>query len=259
MDIFNQQIIPSIDPFQIDGINSANREEGSYSSTDFFITLQIPPDRKFTKVVLDNCIIPKTWYNIQEGFNSFYIIENSIQRKITIIASDYAPNTLSNELINELNTGQPIGWLYTVTFPSGRTSGINAKFTFSVTGNSSQPSLYFPNTLTPYEQLGFDAGSTTQFSANSLTSPNVVFLQSERAIFLHSDIVNNPYSNILQTMFTSANITFSSIYFTQYNHIFNSRKYNGNNKNRFRFTLSDQDDNLISLNGNNWEFTIILW
>lgn len=252
------------EPFHIDDIHSSDRDSGS--STDFYITLEIPRNRKFSKVCLDIAAIPKTWYSIQNKYNTFTLIINGISATVTVPPSNYTAKTLASVLSGNTGllstTANSIGfgtYIFTVSYPTGRSSGQSGKYTFSVTGNAFQPQLYFNGSTSIYQQLGFNQNVICPFSANSLTSSNVVFLNSEDTIFIHSDIVNNPFSNILSPIFTTTTETFGTVLFIQNNYEVNSRKFSGNGKGRFRFALSDLSGITIDLNGNEWSFSLILF
>ena len=71
------------------------------------------------------------------------------------------------------------------------------EYTWTVSNNSGvQPRFIFTDYL--YEQFGFEPNSSYVFTANTLTSINVVKFQLEDSVFIHSDIATNGSDNVLQ-------------------------------------------------------------
>jgi hypothetical protein len=244
------------EPFHID-INSNNKVTGT--STNFYIKLPLPPNQVFNRVVLCSCIIPKVFYNVQDKYNTFTLIENGVSIDIKLTPSDYTPYNLASILSTELSASSLNGFGYVVTFPV-RNVPQTGKFTFTVSNNFGvQPQFYFNGVTSLYEQMGFQSNKYYPFDTNTLTSENVIFLQSERSIFLHSDMVDNPFSNVLQEIYATINPTFSSIVFNQTDYHMSSRKFKGNNSGIFNFTLTDENDIPINIGTLSFQFSIVLF
>ena len=69
-------------------INSYEINDGNNS--DFSVKLNINPTKKFNKVVLLQASIPKTYYLIQDGYNTFDLEENGVITTITIPVGNYS-------------------------------------------------------------------------------------------------------------------------------------------------------------------------
>ena len=253
-------------------IDSSRRVSGT--NTSFTYKVNIPFPNNFTRACICDAVIPKSYYNVASPYNSLTITELGLSTTVTMAESNYSmdsnfPNNTStitnvpfmNVLVTALNIASANlghGWSYSMTFPNHKTVAQTGKFTFNVSGNTGQPTFTFSqNSL--YEQLGFNANTSYTFSGNTLTSPNVIYLQSERTLFIHSDIIQNFDNNILQEIYVGQVAPFSSIIFNQQESFMHSHKFTNKETNIYMFRLSDENDNDINLNGVTWNFTIVLF
>lgn len=237
-------------------IDSNNRVTGT--SSDFTVTLNIEPGDEFTHAVVLQAMIPKSYYLIQSGSNTF-TVQEVVSRTITIPPGNYNRRSLQSVLVNLLNATAPVGWVYAISYPNTASSADTGKFTYTVTGNSLQPSFVFTTGL--HEQLGFNRNSTNTFVADTLTSVNVIKLVREDALYLHSDIVQNKEgNNILQCIFASSdnppnsNVTYRAIDVEA-----NSKPMVTSTGNVYRFYLTDENDQAIDLNGLNFIISLMLY
>lgn len=243
---------------QIFYVNSRNKINETDSHTDFSYMLNIDPNETFDKVVLLSCSIPKSFYLIQENENSFILDENGSQVTITLPAGNYNRSSLGLTLRNQLNTLSPNGWIYNVTYPTINQTCDDGKYHIVVTNNSSQPSFIFGNYLA--EQLGFEMNSINTFILDSLHSTHVCNLSNETTLFLHSDICQNSEGdNVLQEIYSNGEATYSYINFNNPNPKEYSKNKMTGTSNTFKFTLTDENGNIINTNGININFTIMVY
>jgi len=147
-------------------INTINRLSGT--SENFTYQLQIPASSDYNRVVVLNMSIPTSFYLIQDGINTFNMREDGIDRLITIPPGNYSADVFASTLIELFNTGAPAGWTYNIALPNSFTSPDTAKFTYTVTGNATQPSIVCTDQVN--EQLGFHINSVNTFVDNSLVA-----------------------------------------------------------------------------------------
>src|SRR6185437_15080993 len=237
-------------------LNSADRLSGDDASS---VTLQvnIPSHETFTHVLIVEANIPKSYYLVQAGYNTFTIVENTITRTVTLTPANYGATCFRACLTDALNLGAPVGWAYTVTYPAS-SQPQTGKWTFTVTGNGgSQPSIV--TTTNVYEQLGFNANSTNTFIANSLTSTNVIKLQSEDALYIHSDIVTEVGDDTLQEVYTVGIPDFGIINYKCSEWQVMAKPMQSAKSQVYRFTLTDENGRLMNLNGLNWVMTLMVF
>lgn len=239
-------------------INSRNRISGTDSNFNFQI--EFPLGNEFDHVALMSCIIPKSYYLIQEGQHTFTLSENTQTVEIVIPIGNYNRPSLASTVETLLNNASPNGLTYTVTFPISRTEGDTGKYTFTVTNLGIYPVLTFGTYV--YENLGFERNSSNHFTLNAqtnqieLVSTNVIKLQKEDAIYICSDIVNDS-NNILQEVYSSTNPDFTHISF--YNNNVEAYAKKLNKSGTYNFYITNEDQQPIELNGQNVVFTIILF
>jgi hypothetical protein len=236
-------------------INSRNRTDGADASS-CSIVLEIPPHEVFTHVCVIAANIPKSYYLVQAGYNTFTLVEDGTNIVVTIPAGNYNVISFRTSIATFL-TASTHGWVYTCTYPPS--SGVQTgKFTFSVAGNAGlQPSFIF--TTNVYERFGFSANTTQVFVADSLTSTNVVKFQLEDALYLHSDLITDAGSDILQELYTSGTSDFGIVAYRSNEYQVHSKPIAHGTSNVYRFTITDEDDRVMNLNGLDWVATIMVY
>jgi hypothetical protein len=242
---------------QIFYVNSADRLTGT--DTDFSFYLNVDVTQEFDRVVVLSASIPKSYYLVQLGTNTFQLQENTSIVTITVTPGNYTRQSMATTIKNLLNANSPHSYTYNVSFNNINTTYDQGTYTFSVTGNGAvQPAFIFTTGL--YEPLGFNKNSTYTFSGNSLVSPNVTNLSTETTLFIHSNICQNKEGNdILQEIYTSGDASFSYVNFLNPTPQEHSRVMGGNKSNIYSFSLTDENGNVISTNGVNINFTIMIY
>jgi hypothetical protein len=232
-------------------VNSRNRTSGTNSN--FFYSLNLKDSDRYSHAVILQASIPKSYYLVVSGQNTFTLTENGSDATITISPGNYNRKNFKTTLQTLLNAGSPNGWTYAVSIPSAPDTGY---YNFTVSGNAGlQPSFTFTTYL--YEQLGFNINSTVNFVGDSLSSVNVISLQKETTIFLHSSLIGTGNDNVIQEMYSNAN-DFDYITY----HCINLEGYSKriiNISDNYWFYLTDENDNEINLNGQNVVFTLMVY
>ena len=233
-------------------INSYRKLVSSDSTSNFSVLVNLPKNNDFDRVVVSQLSIPKSYYLVQNGYNTFIINENGVDKTITINVGNYSKTTFLTELKRAFTSSSSpaLSWVYAITFdtPTG-------KLNFTVSGNTSQPCIKTTTNL--FEQLGFNSNSSNFFVSNSLTSTNCIKLQLEDTLLILSDM-SNALSGVLQEVYCN-NSDFSNITFNQYNAELYSKNFIRNTNNVSRFTLTDENFRPIDLNGLNMVMTLIFY
>lgn len=244
---------------QIFYVNSKNRISGTNS--DFTYVLNIKPNNEYNRICVLQCLIPKSYYLVQQNQNTFTLTEDETDVNITLPIGNYSRKSMQRVLQTQLNNTSPHGWNYTITYPSSSSEADTGKFTFTVSGNGgTQPVFTFGEYL--YEQLGFNSNSSNYFVNEILTSSNVIKLQREDTLFICSDICTgtNGKNAVLQEVFANGGSeTFSNITFTCPDVQAYSKPFNGKGSNIFRFSVTDENFNQILLNGQNIVMSIVIY
>jgi len=235
-------------------INSANRISGDDSS--FTINLDIDLTAKFDHCIILRASIPKSYYLIQDGFNTFTLRENLTDVTVTIPPGNYSYLSFMATLPPLLNAASPNGWTYSMSYPNRLTEPDTGKFTYSVTGNTSQPS--FITTDNVNEQLGFETNTTHTFTNDQLISTTVINFTQEPTLFIHSDLADNVTNDILQDIYDSNTPPMSYINYELTSEIMSAAKpIRTTNTNTVRFSLTNENARVMNLNGRNQVFTLM--
>jgi len=258
-------------------IDSNKRIEGSDAS--FKYEISFPPNKTYSHVCVLRLAIPKSYYLINAPNNYFFIEEETknadgsanLQReKITLPIGNVGRRMFIRNVLTLINTASPNGWTYKITY-SGIEDFDDGKLGFSIYVDYSSENqegtpltddvgfarIIFENGL--YEQFGFDRFSTNQFDDAYLESKNVVKFQAEDTLYLHSDIIKKDRRSILQDIFVANSLSFSNIVWECNDIHCNSKELNGTMNEAVSFSLTDENDYPVGLNGRNMVFTLLFY
>lgn len=244
-------------------VRSHNRQGGT--SSQFSYVINLPPHATYDSVCLLQAAVPKTFYLIPNGRNTFFLVEGTNRITITIPPGNYTRRSFSATLATLLNNATTMGYLYTVTYNASSVSVDNGKYTFFATIGgvpvTIQPYFIIPAATSPALQMGFDRGSTNYFVAGVLQSSNITYLQASPVMYILCDCVSNNGTNILQDMNTTSP-DFSMLIFQVGDSggaTTNQKRLIHSNNNKFNFTLTNAEDEVLDLNGVDWTCSILFW
>ena len=227
-------------------LNSKNADRFIMGTSDieFDLPLIEAPLQHTIYLSIQHLVIPYSFYNIDSNNNFLNYIVGETTYNIYIETGNYNPYQLINVLQNIMQG-------FTITYDS-----IKNKFTFS----NSYYEFTFLNSSTCLRLLGFE---NTILSVNkTLTSINSINLQSHHCVCVQSNLLTgsinsaNKYESNIICSVPVDKPPFSMITYTNHNNL----KYNlfNNVISTMRLKLTDQNNNLIDLNGCNWSCTIQL-
>lgn len=247
-------------------IDSDYRDSGTSGS--FGYRLNLPKNEKYDSVAVLQASVPKTYYLVRSGHNTFTLTENGLSATITITPGNYSMASFRTVLQAAMVAGSPRGYTYTVTQPATASAASTGKYTFAVTGNGGvQPIITFPSSSLIYLQLGFDFASTNTFAANTLTSANVVNFNSVIGMMIKCDMIDNVASDethggaVLQEIFNFNTTDFSNIGFQNSNVVFNAKRLKnvGSLPSYANFTITDTNDQVLDFNGGSLNFSLVFF
>jgi hypothetical protein len=251
MSLFDQSLSTPL----VLSFNSKDRISGTNSS---FISAPIDLGyNQYDSVALVQASIPRSFYNVPTSYRTFTLRELGVNYTITMTAGSYNKINLATNLATRLTASSGNGWTYSVTYPSASQPD-TFKYTFSVTGNTGQPSLIFTDSM--FRQLGFEENTTYAFSANSLVSVNCINLAYISRAFIKSNVCINAQDDVLEEILNYGSYPMLSLaYFQQVSFDLNTRNYNPGNTNSWLFSLVDSFDQEIDLNGVPWSFSLVFY
>jgi len=251
MSLFDQSLSTPV----VLSFNSKDRISGTNSS---FISAPLDLGyNQYDSVALVQASIPRSFYNVPTSYRTFTLRELGVNYTITMTAGSYNKINLATNLASKLTAASGNGWTYSVSYPSASQPD-TFKYTFSVTGNTGQPSLIFTDSM--FRQLGFEENTTYAFSANSLVSVNCINLAYISRAFIKSNVCINAQDDILEEILNYGSYPMLSLaYFQQVSFDLNTRNYNPGNTNSWLFSLVDSFDQEIDLNGVPWSFSLVFY
>ncbi len=227
-------------------VDSHNKLASQDTDASFSYAISFPDDTSYDSVAVLNALIPKSYYLVPSGLNTFTLKELGVSTTITIPIGCYTITGFMNVIIPLLNTASTLlghNWVYTVTLP-GTTTTQTGKLTFNVTGNGlNQPSFIMLGTNNIFKLFGFNKNTTNTFVGNNITSINVVKFQVEDRLFINSDMVKgttNVSNSILQEINVQASPDFSTIIYDNICPEYYSKPLLGK-KNIYNFWFTNED------------------
>ena len=246
-------------------IDSHERISGTHQDGEYNIINQLNGHdlSDFDKIVCMSATIPKSYYAIEAGFNTFQLRDTVATGyyTVTIIPGSYSALEFKEILAFEMTNASATSgdtWDYRVSFD--HTQG---KFTYSVQGNTEQPTI--KTTINVYEQLGFLPNSENTFVGDSLKSTSVINMSPENNLMLRTSLCEggNNNENIVQDLHMSHVPPFSYMQFYQQDVEGYSKNLNTNStKVRFYITNEDSEKSglqrTVQVNNNNWYYYSII-
>jgi len=131
-------------------VDSHQRVSGTDS--DFLYVLNMN-NQIYDSVCMLQCNIPKSYYLVQAGQNTFTLVENTSSVVVSIPIGNYGRSSFKTQAQTSLNEASPHGYVYTVSISNSSSGADTGLYYFSVSGNGSvQPQFIFTTYL--YEQFG---------------------------------------------------------------------------------------------------------
>lgn len=239
-------------------VNSRNRSTGTNSKFTFKLPRSLADSEgKYQYVCLLSASIPKSYYLVESGENTFTLRENATDYTVTIPPGNYTRKSLQSTLQTQLNAMG--AWTYTVTIPTVSVQADTGKYTITVTGNGGlTASLIFTDYL--YEPLGFNANSTNTFTS-TLESTNVIKVQKEDVIVVHSDVCKNNDigDDIMAVIYADTDAPYGSIKYNVTNLEAYSKEIRDSSTNTISVTITNEDNNEMDLQGQNCVLLLLFW
>jgi len=241
-------------------IDSSERISGTDSS---FLSkpANLSSGNKYDAVVVSQVSIPKSWYNLPSAFNTFTLVENGAPLTITIPAGNYNRLTLASVLPPLLTAASVNAKTYTMSYPDVANQADTGKFTFKYTPFNLGDIIQFQfDSNSMFQQLGFPQASVTNFNDTTglLTSPNVINFQIISSIYITSDMCVE--EGVLQEIHSVGSYPSNAyIFYQQINYDITTKQLLTNTSNSWNFTLIDEYEREIDLNGVPFEMSLILY
>lgn len=249
----------SITPPLIVNFNSKDRISGTNSNFN-----SLPVDlgnNAFDTVCLVQASIPKSFYNMPSGYNTFTLRENATSVTVTIPPGNYNRINLQSVLATVLTSASPNGRTYTVSYPPS-TQADTFHYTFTVNSIAITVQFIFTS-ISPFRQLGFDVGTytfTPGISSSTLESVNALNLSYILRAFIKTNLVADATDSILEEILSFGSFPSSSVvHYIQYNFDMNSRRLSPSNKNSWNFVLQDAFSQEINLENVPWAFSVAFY
>jgi hypothetical protein len=222
----------------------------------------MPHGYGFNRVALIAGTFPRTWYLVQQGYNTFTLRENATDTVITITPANYTRTGFVTYICNLLTTSSPNGCTYSATVPQANNGPDTGKITWTVTGGVGVTSAFVFGTYlqtSVNEQMGFLNDSTNTFVGGSLVSANINTFSPELTIYLHSNIVDEK-DDIVASIYDSGNTPqFGYMIYRSFDARYGSRKYKGTDGGLFSFSIQNEKGITLNTNGLNIVFEIFIY
>lgn len=257
--------MPDIPTFDYDKsfiyhINSAERISGTPSNFDYKVEVSNGSLVEYDSVVALSVSIPKSYYAIENGKNTFtFVDEFGASHIITFPEGTYSVNNFCDKLKELLDAISNITYECSVDLNTAK---------ITITNDYLNPFPKFFKILPGeymYERFGFDKNSTNTFQQVSgtytLTSTNVVDMSPENDVYIRSNIVSggiNTNEDILIDVQASGVAPFGRIQLYNID-LQGYTKGLNNTANIYNFRITDEFNNELDLNGVDWTMSVLFF
>jgi len=250
--------MPDIPTFNYDKsfiyhINSAERLNGTPSNFNYKVQITNGSLEEYDSVVLLSTSIPKSYYAIEENKNTFtFENETTTQVSIDIPIGTYSAYDFCEKLKELLDANSGNTYTCEINLQT-------AKITITSSDLGSTFKILPGNFL--YERFGFDKNSTNTSASGILVSSNVVDMSPENDLYIRSNVVSggiNSNEDILIDVQASGIPPFGRVQL--YNTDLQGYTKGLNNKsNIFNFTLTNEFNEELNLNGVDWTMSLLFF
>jgi len=230
-------------------ISSANRSSGTPNQFSIDLAGKFKIPNNYDSIVLLIASIPKSFYLVTDLNNTFDLIENGTTYTVTIPVGNYGFTSLGNQLGASLTAAS--GNAITYTAVGNRQTG---KYTFTKTGALATDIDFTDSTFANI--CGFDP-ELYSFTGATLESVNMVNLQVTTTLQIQCDIVGG--QDTILSEITSTGPSNSQIIYSENTPAYVSKPLKDNRATNINFWITDSENNLIDLNGVNWQCVIALY
>lgn len=245
---------------QIINIYSSSRLSYSVSDTDFWTELIINQGRDYDYMCVLQAAIPTSYYPVASPYNTFTFKEDAVSHTITVPAGSYTVDALMTVLDTLLEAASTTSAQFSITYPDSFSAADTGKITYTITsGSASVYSFIFNSSTGINVQMGFDASSTNTFVLGALTSSNVINMKTNKIVYITCDQISDSCGHILQEIPNQAWSNMSVIGFQTTSIEGWSKKIASWPTTLFHFTLRDEANQLIDLNGQPWAFSLLFY
>ena len=226
----------------------ADKYLNGVSDCEYNLPLIEIPDGFHIYLSVVSCLIPYSFYNINSSNNTlFYSVGGINLITLTIPIGNYNVNSLLSVLKTNISSA------FTITYDN-----IKNKFTFTHTTND----FMFMSSSTCLQILGFNNNITILSTSLSLTSINCVNVYSIRSIQVNSNLITYNINKVQKNNFCilcSVPITCTPFSLIEYINRTNFKTNLFLNKiSNIKIKLTDDNGNLIDLNGCHYSLTLQL-
>jgi hypothetical protein len=248
-------------------VSSSKRIEGN--SANFTQRISLPHNNTFTKISLVHASIPKGWYMIDSGKQST-ITYNDEGGTTTFLFPRVAAYTGRNYTYNELTTELAAG-----LDEASVATGTATTFTVGLDSAASKFVIQRSNNLTfdiefqnnnekdqnVARYFGLYPNSTVNVASGTgqLISPNRINLQRYSKLFLNCSLTSNSDDSILTELYMAGTGNQDVFEYRTPDACMSARGMSGNQNDNIRVSLLDANKRAISLNGLEWDATIVCY
>jgi hypothetical protein len=234
-----------------------SKQRLSGSATDFTFNAYLPEvkaERDWNRVCIVDAVIPKSWYAIVAGANTFTLNESGAITTITVPAGNYTRSQWIAQvppLMTAASAALGHNWTYTAQANLAPDTGT---LTYLVAGNGGvQPVIGVLGWMD--DQVGFPQNTTHSFVNNQLSTVEVYSQQSDIAILITTNLcVTDGNDNVLGAVCDVGQYSpLALIKFQAQHPILQSKRFQRTKDQNYTMQLiSVATGKTLNLNGQDW-------
>lgn len=236
----------------------------SETNSTFSFEINLPDNQNLDRIVLTQALIPLTYYVIGTNENVFILNEDGLDLTITVPPGNYNTINFPKVIGPLLTAASANGITYTVTYPVTDNEAQTGKFTYTADSTAVPIYFAFPDNEDLAIRFGFDRGDTDYFTPNGassiLVSQNVVDMTAENCVVIHSNLVQDEAGqDVLQEIYQNNTSPMQNITYLCPDPLAYSKRLSSSKIRLATFSLTDEFNFPIYLNGLDCAFTIMIY
>lgn len=233
------------------------------SNTNIFTTVvDTEISSEYDMCSLISAQLPVSYYILQDGYNTFSLIEGNQTVAVTIPQGNYSVYSFQASIGELLTSLSPNGYTYTLIYNNIFTQVDTGKYTFQCSNTVTNVGFSFPLNKSISEPFGFIPGTTVFFTSGTLQSVNIISFIPESSVFIHASFCQGAsqagYSDVISCVFSSNSPAYSTINYVN-PQIYETAKKTCNLSKIMTFSITDEYSNPIKLHGGTILLQILLF
>lgn len=232
-------------------VSTLDKEASSTSNSNFNYNLELPRNIQYNYISVVSAKVSKSYYTIDSTNNTFILSDENGSHSVVVPVGFYTASTLGSALTTLFNAFSALQYDVNYVSLTGR---------YQITSTAGHTAVYSIVSTYALPYLGVNANSSVLSDGSYVwNSTNIISIQKTSSIHIRSNIVDEREQTLLTLYNINSFANLSDITYENDDVIGKRKKIKNLGNNVFSFTIEDDYDRILDLNGGNIALSIVLW